>query len=313
MTATCQPRDFIETPEGLIFAVVDGCTEDGRVLCFLRYVREEGRLRKLGTDAANAYLYGRYPGFLFVSRRLDATLHGVPAVAIQRHYRPRERVRELLRASARDASEAKAARWLQFMAARGLNPDRVGLTGSLLIGAQNAGSDLDFVIYGRDEFHAARRLLRELIVLGELDGLSEADWREAYERRGAALSFDEYLWHERRKFNKGMIAGTKFDISLIDEDLPPDASPARKLGATVLQATVADASHGFDHPALFRLDHPEVEVALSFTATYVGQAETGETVEIAGMLEETASGRRRVVVGTSREAPGEYIRVLRRG
>jgi predicted nucleotidyltransferase len=312
MTATYQPRDFIETPEGLVFAVVDEQTEDNRVLCFLRYVRENGEFRKLDTHVANSYLSARFPAYLFVSKRLDARLHGVPIAAIHRHHQPRLRVRELLLAPARDAIEAKAVRWLRLMSARGLNLARVGLTGSLLIGAQTARSDLDFVIYGREDFFEARRMIRAAIATGELDALDEADWREAYERRGCALGFEDYLWHERRKFNKGLVAGTKFDITLVGENLPLESGPVRKLGSMVVRATVADARHAFDHPALYRLDHPEVREALSFTATYAGQAEAGEAVEIAGILEETESGRRRIVVGSSREAPGEYIRCLRR-
>jgi predicted nucleotidyltransferase len=306
----CQPRDFIETPEGLLFAVVDARPEEGRVLCFLRYVREGGKVRKLGTDAANAYLADRFPDYRFVSKRLDARLHAVPWTAIARHHRPRQRVRELLAEPAPDAIEARAVRWLRLMAARGLYPERVGLTGSLLIGAQTARSDLDFVIYGRETFFEARRQVRAAMESGELSSLDEAAWREAYQRRGGALSFEEYRWHEARKFNKGLIEGTKFDISLIGERPPEDSGPVRKLGPTVLRAGVRDARHAFDHPARYRLDHPEVPEAWCFTATYAGQAEPGETVEIAGILEETESGRRRVVVGSSREAPGEYIRVL---
>lgn len=305
------PRDFIETSEGFLFAVVDRQPEAGRALCFLRYVRQDGRLWKLDTAAAQAVLAAQAPGYLFQSERLQASLHGVPLDRIRHHYQPRQRVRELLAAATHDNIEAKAARWLRRMSAHGLDAARVGLTGSLLIGAQTAASDLDFVIYGREAFFQARRLVGGLIEAGELASLDEAAWRDAYGRRGGALSFEEYLWHERRKLNKGLIDGTKFDITLLGEDAPQDAGPVRKLGRTTLRAVVTDARHGFDHPAAYRLDHPEVTEALSFTHTYTGQAEAGERVEIAGILEETESGRRRIVVGSSREAPGEFIRVRR--
>lgn len=305
------PRDFIETPEGFVFAVVDSQPEAGRVLCFLRYARQDGRLWKLDTAAAQAILAAQAPGYLFQSERLQARLHGVPLERIHRHRQPRQRVVELLAASVCDPIEAKAARWLRLLSRHGLDAARVGLTGSLLIGAQTAASDLDFVIYGREAFLQARRLVGRLIEAGELAGLDEAAWRDAYGRRGCALSFEEYLWHERRKFNKGMIDGTKFDITLVGEDAPQDAGPVRKLGRATLRARVTDARYAYDHPAAYRLDHPEVTEALSFTQTYAGQAEAGEMVEIAGIVEETQSGRRRLVVGSSREAPGEFIRVLK--
>jgi hypothetical protein len=305
-----QPRDFIETAGGLIFAVVDGGLEDGRVLCFLRYLRENGVFRKLGTREANRTLSQQAPRYLFHSSRLAATLHGVPVAEIGRHYRPRERVAEIMRMAVRDVMQDKAVRWLELMAARGLDLGVVGITGSLLIGAQNPASDLDFVIYSREAFFKTRELMREAIASGELQALSGRDWREAHDRRGCALSFEDYLRHERRKFNKGLIDGVKFDITLIGEGEPQDQGPVRKLGRTLLRTKVIDASHAYDNPARYRLDDPEIREALSFTQTYAGQALTGERVEIAGIVEETEAGVKRVVVGSSREAPGEYIKVI---
>lgn len=309
---TYQPRDFIQTPEGLIFAVVDGHMEEGRVLCWLRYAPVEGRRQKLRTAAAQDYLATHAPDYLYTSRRLDTALHGVPLDRIARHHRPRARVRELLGAANPDAIEAKAAHLLRLLAGMGLDLDQAGLTGSLLIGAQNPASDLDVVIYGRAAFFQARALVRRALAEGALDDLAPEDWRDAYARRGCALGFEDYLWHERRKFNKGMVAGTKFDISLIGEDAPlADTGPARKLGRTTLRARVLDARYAYDCPAVYRLDHPTIAEVHVHTQTYAGQAEAGETVEVAGVLEETAQGPRHLVVGTSREAPGEYLMVVR--
>ncbi|MFN5746592.1 MAG: hypothetical protein ACK443_10980 [Methylococcaceae bacterium] len=305
------PRDFIETAEGLIFAVVDPQPEQGRILCQLRYRKVSGRLGKLSTLEARRYLTERAPGYLFASARLKAPLHAVPQSQIQRHYLPRQRVAELLTASPRDPIEDKAVRWLRLMADYGLNSSQIGITGSLLIGAQHPASDLDFVIYGRADFMRAREAIGSAIAAGQLQPLGPADWQDAWNRRGCALGFDDYLWHEARKFNKGLCDGTKFDITLLDEDeLPRDDGPVRKLGVILIQTAISDASHAFDCPARYALTDPAIRCALSFTQTYAGQALAGERVEIAGMLEETTRGDRQIVVGSSREAPGEYIRVI---
>jgi len=305
-----QPRDFVETREGLIFAVVDGLLEDDRVLCFLRYAPIGGKLAKMGTGEANAYLQARAPRYLFSSKRLDARLHAVPLIDIRHHHRPRERVHGLLNPAPRDEIERKAVRLLHKFAAHGLDLSRVGLTGSLLIGAQTPTSDLDFVIYGRDAFFDARGIVGRLIETGELRDLDDAAWRDAYDRRGCALAFEEFLRHERRKLNKALIDGTKFDITLVDEPLSKESGPVRKLGPIRVRAQVADAAYAFDYPAVYRLRHAEIAEAVSFTHTYAGQALVGETVEISGQLEETHAGQRRIVVGSSREALGEYIKVV---
>jgi len=304
-----QPRDFIETPDGLVFAVVDNQIEHGRVLSFLRYRRKEGQWIKLNTQQANGWLAAHHPDTLFESTRLAARLHGVPVDRIARHHRPRERVAALMSAAAGDPLEAKARRCLDIFLAGGIPPASLGITGSLLIGAQHPASDLDFVIYDRADFHRARELVRAAIASGALNELAADDWREAYERRGCDLSFDEYLWHERRKHNKGLCDGTKFDITLVADCHQPPSDVVQKRGIISLITRVTDASRAFDFPARYRLDHPEIGEVLSFSHTYAGQALAGERVEISGQLEEAGVGKQRIIVGSTREAPGEFIKV----
>jgi predicted nucleotidyltransferase len=86
---------------------------------------------------------------------------------------------------------------------------------------------------------------------------------------------------------------------------------ARKLGFVTVSGVITDDSAAYDYPARYRLARSEVSEIIVFTHTYVGQAVRGEAIEAAGQLEEDASGRFRLVIGSSREAPGEYLRVER--
>ena len=72
---------------------------------------------------------------------------------------------------------------------------------------------------------------------------------------------------------------------------------------------MTNADFAFDSPAIFKLDHPEVKEIFCYSHTYAGQALPGERVEAKGVLEETDNGLR-LVVGTTREARGEWIRSL---
>jgi len=54
------------------------------------------------------------------------------------------------------------------------------------------------------------------------------------------------------------------------------------------------------------VDHETVSRVISFTHTYSGQALAGETIEAAGVLEEHGDTQW-LIVGTTREAKGEYI------
>lgn len=306
----CLPKDFIETAEGLIFAVVTADLEAQRILASLRYQRIAGGYRKLSTRDAEKLLDDHHPDYRYYSKARDVRLHAVPREQVVRHHQPRRRLREIRLQSHRDGIEDKLARLLDLFEAHGLDSRALGVTGSLLIGAQRSDSDIDLVFYRREAFFKARQIIKTLLVKRLLQPLDETLWRDAYARRGCTLAYDEYCWHERRKYNKAAIEQTKFDISLLTADRWQDLLHYRKHGRHRLQTTIADDRERFDYPARYKLDHPSIHEAVSYTATYAGQALQGEGVEIQGQLEVSSVGHLRIVIGTNRESPDEYIKVL---
>ncbi len=304
-------KDFIETVEGLIFAVVESRTEKKRVLCFLRYILLNGQWGKVNTEQANLLLAERYPKYLYYSTLKDVHLHAVTLEQIHKHHRPRTRLNQLLVNKSEDIVENDLLTLCHLFKQHGLNLDAVGVTGSVLIGAQNQQSDIDLVFYSRLVFNEARQITQELIQLGQCSGLKQQDWKNSFDRRACDLSYSEYVWHEKRKFNKAVINQRKFDLSLVLEDLPKTSPKQyKKLKLIRLKVQVIDDSLAFDHPAEFLIDHPQIKSIVSYTATYTGQAKKGEWVEVSGVLEKTDKMTKRIVVGSNREAKGEYIKVI---
>ncbi|KJV06207.1 hypothetical protein [Methylocucumis oryzae] len=304
-----KPKDFLETAEGLLFAVVSAQLEQDKCLCFLRYVKHNGQWRKYATDDANVFLQQNYPEYLHYSQQLDAELHAVELHRVSQHHCPRRRLHNLLTQPPDDEVEQDLYQLAQLLFNHKLDLTQVGITGSLLAAVHNTRSDIDLVCYEHATFEQARALIEHLVNQGWLSALSEADWHESYQRRDSELSFTEYVWHEQRKFNKAVINGRKFDLSLVNS-APMSTERYHKLSAIKLRCQVLDDSQAFAYPAQLGLNHPEITSVVSFTATYNGQAFYGETVEIAGLLEQSESGQKRIVVGSSREAKGEYIKVI---
>jgi predicted nucleotidyltransferase len=304
------PKSFIETAEGLIFAVVAEGFENEKVRCFLRYVCDENKQwRKVKTDEANALLAKKHSDYLFHSVEFDADLHAVSVEKITKNHQPKQRLKQLLDNISHDEIENECVNLCRLFENAGIDLNQFGVTGSLLIEQQKPSSDIDLVCYDLAVFHKCRNAVQNLIQQKLLGNLNEKDWRESYERRDCDLTFEEYVWHEVRKFNKGLIYGRKFDLSLVEIN-KTDKTVYKKLDAIKIKTNVIDDSRAFCYPAEFKIAHSKIQNVVCFTATYVGQAQNDETVEISGQLEQDEFGNQRIVVGSNREARGEYIKVL---
>lgn len=305
-----QAKDFIQTKEGLVFAVVEQDLEDGKVLCFLRYQQQGSRWQKLATSEANQLLKEKYPQYLFYSAVKSAYLHAVSTAAISVHYHPKRILQKILAKREPDPIEHDLVLLCQLFIANGVVLDDLGLTGSLLIGAQHAHSDIDLIIYSRKSFNQCRDLVRQLLIDGKLQHLDDPAWQDSYQRRQCDLSYADYVWHEQRKYNKALINNRKFDLGLLVPQLDADAALFRKQGAIKMTTKVIDAQFAYDYPARFLINHENISTVVCYTATYNGQAEQGEYIEVAGQLETSNEGDARILVGSTREARGEYIKVV---
>jgi predicted nucleotidyltransferase len=134
-------------------------------------------------------------------------------------------------------------------------------------------------------------------------------WQRVYQKRKPEIPFGTFVLHEKRKWNRGQIEGTYFDLlftrSYEDQNRIVSGHGVN-LGNATIEARVTDASFAFDSPAVYEVDHDEFSRVLSFTHTYSGQAFPGETIEACGVAEQHGN-ERWLVVGTTREAKGEYI------
>ena len=170
------------------------------------------------------------------------------------------------------------------------------------------------MVYGRQAFQQARLATQQAITQGLIDELDISLMQDNFQRRDSELDFDEFAWHEQRKYNKAAIENCKFDIGMVclADEFEQDTGTYQKLGPRTFRTMVKDDIRAFDFPACYEIDDQETPQILSFTHTYVGQAQTGELIEVSGMVERnTSTGDCRLIVGSSREAKGEYIKVIK--
>lgn len=298
-------RDFLQTVDGWIFAVVDYHHPEG-IRSMLRYVPDPdgerttggARYRKLDFEMAYEFLRREKPEYI-------QDVHVVPEEDILRIYRPEK---ELPKVAERDD---RVGEIVSVLKEGGVPQEMMGITGSILVGLDGPASDIDFLVYGRDWWRARDLIERAKEEDGRIRDLDEATWDKIYQKRVPEISRDEFVLHERRKGNRGLVDATYFDLLFTRDwdQIRPPFPPGKKAGRRRIEGRVIEAEFAFDNPAVYEIDHDDISEILCYTHTYAGQALPGERIDACGVVEETEEGER-LVVGTSREATGEWIRSL---
>lgn len=298
-------RDFIQTEDDWLFAVVDYFHKDG-VRAMLRYVPDENGDRELNGIRYSKCDFG--PAFEFMRKHRPEWIqdvHVVPETAVKKLLRPSDRIPELVK------TDSRVAEIVKTLDEAGISRSSMGVTGSMVAGLQNEKSDIDFVVYGPAWFKARDAIAAAKKEDGPIEDIDEEMWQRIYRKRIPEISFDEFMLHEIRKGNRGMVDGTYFDL-LFTREWEQIKEPLLRGTDTVklkIEAEVTNADFAFDSPSYYKVEHEEIDHVLSYTHTYAGQALPGEIIEARGVIEELGDIKR-LVVGTSREPKGEWIRSL---
>lgn len=322
-------RDFIVSTDGLVFSVVSYLHPKDRVIAFLRFIPRGGRLVKAGsTEESFSLLKKNHPEYVFHSKIHDTLMQAVPSDKISEVIRTDSFMKKLREEKKPGTHEQKIIELAETLSLRsGVPIEKFGVTGSVLVGAHNSSSDIDLVVCGRENFDCTRAVVAA--AEPPVGGLDEDTLKDAYAKRfpfSRELSFGEFCFHELRKHSSGVFCGRKFDVLYVrgvgevsgvygDEFF-------RRVGAASVTAEVADDSLAFDYPAVYGVSGGctvngrayKVSDIASFTHTYVGQVFKGEVAQAQGILEEASSsnGKRfRLLVGSSREAGGEYVKAVK--
>ena len=293
-------RDFVRDAQNWFYSVT-AYDNTEQVGCLLRYIPDENgdrvnpdgvRYRKLGFEEAYEMIADVHPSYA-------GLMHRVPLSDIAEVYKPDSVVSSLAVHDAQIKRLSNLFLGLSF-----------GVTGSRVVGLGSLDSDIDGIVYGTD-FRAAQIRLQEGIKQGTVSDLSDELWEAVYKKRDPELSYDDFLAHEARKWNRGQIDETYFDLLYVRsyEEMAGYHVPIGEKGEIQeIEALVTDAQYAYDSPAIYAVDHPEYDAVVSFTHTYAGQALVGEQIKARGVTETHTDGTRWLVIGSTRVAKGEYIK-----
>jgi predicted nucleotidyltransferase len=319
--------DYVETQEGLLFAVKGVHQPEGLTIAYLRYVPDpEGTRERSGRkyrrvydlEETDGFLRCNYPQYINTVEDRGLKLQSVPSGRIARTYKPRERLEELL-ADPRPGPERTISKLVSALTQRGAPLDGLGVSGSVLVGMATPSSDVDLIAYGFDAgrkvYEALRSLRREAEWLNPYDAETV---REATRSRwgDTGLVLERLGAIEARKILHGLVDGTDYFVRLVREPGEFEKGiSSRPLGKVTLRATVKGSGASIFTPCTYEIDDcsyrgsydwSEPSELVSFRGKFTEQVGEGDRVEANGTLERVDYGERtvyRVMLG----GRGDYL------
>jgi predicted nucleotidyltransferase len=330
--------DFLETTNGLLFDVKGLVHPEDRIVAYVRYVPDQhgGRTRN-GVRYRRVYrlsdryrlMETRYPEYLVNDPVFGERLIEVPVHAVGVHYTAGSGVQRLLRRVSRDAVEEAAVALIQLLHERsGVAIEKMGISGSTLVGLHMPTSDIDLIVYGIENCHSVKTTLQDLLDRG-LEGVKRYDLtelRRLYRARteGPWISFGAFVQHELRKSLQGTYRGRDFFVRYLRDwhEVSERYGDHRytAVGYSKLTARVTGDDGAMFTPCSYAVGdvdvlegcsaRPIVEVA-SFRGRFCEQVSTGENVVAQGKLERVEGSDEpyhRLLLGGD---PGDYMARIR--
>ena len=349
-------RDFIETIEGMIFCVIGNVHPKNSVVAYLKYVPyAESSIRvkwsrdgvmygrvlpfysAIGVQSVIEYLKRNYPHYVVYDEYRNIELIEVEKRWIKKHYRPEERLNEILN-EPKDSLEQMAKELVTKLSEEsGVSLKYFGITGSILLNIHNPSiSDIDIVVYGKENSYRVKEALLRLYAntVSSNFSLPQGDILMEWARdivKIHPLNLDEaLLLYGKFKWNRALYMGRQFSIhpvkleNEVNEEW--EQKRYRPMGIATIKAKVVDSSDSIFMPAIYNVDDVEViegneeaikvSKVVSYEGLYIDLATPGEDVIVRGKLEEvidlkTSEKHYQITVGTYEAGGKDYIKPVK--
>ena len=327
--------DTFVTKEGFIFNVFGYEHPNNHVFSFLKYVpfkfkklfsvlflERTWKYKRLKLfRAEKLYTAKNYQTFLETFRKnfpdyvyfcpfREREVISAPLNSIEEVYVPRECLRSLISIKRKDALQKMTLKLIDLLSSQsGVPVEDFGVHGSIALNMHTSQSDIDFVVYGAQNFRELEKTIERLV--GE---------------RAVSYVFNNRLDAARRY--KGRYLKKIFMYNAVRK---PEEIKSRygtykysSLAYVKFRCTVKDDSEAMFRPAIYRIEDYQPnnasstisrdkipKVVASMIGCYRNVAKHGDNIEVSGMLErveslETGAVFHQVVVGTATNED-EYV------
>lgn len=340
-------RDFIRTSEDFLFCVIGSVHPADRVISYIKYIpAQEGMWGRSGErfqrimryytmlDLINTLKFlENHPEYLYYSDVMDVKMSAVPINKIYIHFKPEEKIKEMVNSDRLDSLQSKALNLvIDISDESGVPLKYFGVTGSILLDIHQDFSDIDLTVYGAENSKRVIDSMKQIYLSGKY-GVRKFNENESREwclnkARMYPLTIEDAKNILNKKWNRGVFQGTMFSIHPVklEDEINEEYGDRvfRSKGLVRVKATVLEDSEVNFMPSVYLVEDvkvlegpsvKDIREIVSYEGLYSGIASKGEKVMAYGKLEKVINMRRneeyyRVLVGSQEASGRDYIKPL---
>ncbi|MGE5187761.1 MAG: hypothetical protein ACM3JE_01910, partial [Betaproteobacteria bacterium] len=209
--------DLIRTKSGVVFDVKGLIHPPNKIIAFPRFIPSAAGTRQ-GKGATYGkvyslsdrfrYLQENHPDLVVFDPVFGETLCEVPINQIDRHYQPSKKLATLRKNKNLTPLEQKALKLAATLKEKaGISWNAIGISGSIMAGLTTTTSDIDPIVYGKENSKKAYSALWELFKDKDsgFKPYSHSELQTLYNFRSkdTKMSFEDFLAVESRKAFQG--------------------------------------------------------------------------------------------------------------
>jgi hypothetical protein len=332
--------DLIQTDKNVIFDVKGLVHPPHKVIAFPRYIPSVEGTRERGGNLYGKvynlaerfqYLQHSAPELIVFDPVFGETLCEVPITEVTKHYKPVEKLAQLLKAKNLTSLERKAVLLAETLKEQaGIPWSSIGISGSIMADLSALKSDIDPLVYGVENCRKAYAALESLVKkkASRFKVYTQLELQTLFEFRSkdTIMSFEDFARVEGRKAFQGWFMEADYFVRFVKDwnEIGEKYGDVcyKNAGYARITATVADDSEALFTPCTYRLENvkvldgpalePITEV-VSFRGRFCEQAKTGETIAAQGKVEQVTetkgkSEHYRLILGNK---PQDYMSLSR--
>ncbi|MEM2546941.1 MAG: hypothetical protein QXM37_04860, partial [Candidatus Bathyarchaeia archaeon] len=319
---------LIESVEGAIFDVKGLVHPPGKIIAFPRFIPDKkgSRIRNgvvyskvYGLSKRFAFLEEAIPNYVVYDPVFDDKLCEVPLENVKKVYSPIECLEKLREGISLDNLEMKALQCSKILREKAKVPwEKLGVSGSVLVGLHIDTSDIDLVVYGAENCRKVHKTLKRLLEGNTpFKPYSLEDLRRlfAFRSKDTLMSFEDFVKVESRKAFQGRFMNRDYFIRFVKDwnEIGEKYGDVhyKNCGYAKVEAVVVDDTEAIFTPCTYKIEDikvvegPKLEPIneiVSFRGRFCEQAGKGETVVAQGKIEhvmDCRSGREyfRLLIG----------------